>query len=261
MTRDDVIRTLRACANLLVGGDLRKLRPGGPTVTIGGRAYVLSSDGGPLGDREDDDALADTPGLIIQRGGDKHRYLWVFDLEGDRVAMWRASDGNEKASGSAAHYASTIRKLDQRGQLNRVTEDEFDAVERHMRDLEQQRFEELERLVEENKDEVQRAIDKAAVKFFDEKVRSKVEHAVAAVDDGVIPIGYKPIPGRSEVEEHRSKVNWAMEAILRREFTLDKFEAYCRHHGIDLDKVDIQATDWAMKDVYLKVAQEFLPKR
>src|SRR5271167_4401196 len=71
----------------------------GPKLEIGGHHYALSTDSGPL---MGDIAEALTPQgeggarLIHSPGSNRWRYLWAYDTDNDVVAMWRASDGDEK---------------------------------------------------------------------------------------------------------------------------------------------------------------------
>lgn len=244
-----------------------KPKPGVPTVVIGGQKYVLSTDGGPLGDREDDEALAaESPfgGRLIMPapGANKWRYLWVYDTDKKYVVMWRASDGNEKAAGSDKHFLSEILKLDKKGQLNRVTHREFQVIEREMTRRADAELEALKETVEEMKSDYQREIDRLAGVYYKTLVVPKIEQAIRDVRQGAIPLGFEFNSRIPRSEEHQ-KTTFVIARILTREVTEDKLDEYIQKQGIDTQapNVDLQAVYWAAGDLRERAYEEFLPPR
>ena len=117
-------------------GEVVELRPKaapGPKLTIGGKHYALSTDSGPLmGDLAEILTPEENSGgarVIHGPGGNKWRYLWAYDAENDTVAMWRASDGDEKLYDTGKHAGTYLVRLTKKGQLNRVTPQEFKAID------------------------------------------------------------------------------------------------------------------------------------
>lgn len=247
-------------------------RPGVPTETIGGRRYVLSTDGGPLGDSEDPGS-----GLLgpEQPGGARHihtpahstkwRFLWVYDTERHYVAMWRVSDGNEKEGGSDGHYGPKIVQLEKKGQLNRCTHQEFEAVEHEMRQREHALLQSLKAAIDLQKTDYQRQIDRLAREFFEKTVAPKLQRAVEGVKAGAIPLGFSPAgPALHDPQAKlRQALSFTVGQILRRDLSEDKVDAYVRHHGINPDDpaVDGQAIYWAVGDIQEEAYERFLPAR
>ena len=241
-----------------------KPRPGVPALTIGGRKYALSTDGGPLGDREEDDDQPEVgeggAQLIQGPAGTKWRYLWVYDTEKQVVAMWRATDGNEKVWGSARSEMQTILKLDKKGQLNRVTTAECRKVEAHMQDLASDLLESMKRIIEDSKDDRGRGIDKAIKGLF-EKLRPTLERELDAVRQGATPMGFKPF---SPENVERQAMTFVIGQFFRRNLDTDKVLAAIAPKIPSLDPElagHYQDVQWAIDDVRDGAFDEYLPPR
>lgn len=241
-----------------------KPRPGVPTLTVGGRKYVLSTDGGPLGDREDDEDMPEVgeggARIIRTPQGTKWRYLWAYDTDHQVVAMWRATDGNEKVYGSARSEMAKILQLDKKGQLNRVTTAEFRKIEAHMRDLEQDTLESLRKIVEDAKGERERAIDKHVGALF-EKLRPNLERELDAVRKGAIPLGFKPF---SPENVERQAMTFVIGQFFRRNLDTEKVMRLITPKIPSLDTEQAgqyQDVQWAIQDVQDAAYDRYLPPR
>jgi len=240
-----------------------KPRPGVPTLTIGGRKYALSTDGGPLGDREDDERpqLPGEARLIQQApGANKWRYLWLYDTEHQIVAMWRATDGNEKVWGTAKSEMQSIVKLDRKGQLNRVTTSECRKVEQHMRGMEQETAESLKAIIEDSKGAREHQIDKLVRGLF-EKLRPNLERELDAVRQGAIPMGFKPF---SPENVERQAQTFVIGQFFRRNLNTEKVLGLIAPKIPSLDPElagHYQDVQWAIEDVQDQTYDQYLPAR
>lgn len=249
-----------------------KPKTGVPYETIAGRRYVLSTDGGPLGDRDDPNDMgwmgrSDGEGggariIDVPQTGSKFKYLWAYDTDKQYVAMWRVTDGNEKFGGRASSEQARIVRLDKKGQLNRVTHEEFRKIEMEMRKREDDTMRALQKSIEDNKDEATKLVDQYVREFFDKYVESKLNRALDAVERGATPMGFKPFgPGESDPEwRKRQMASHVLGQIFQREMTLDKVEEYLRGRGIDVEAAG-QWVNWAIDDVRDAAAEKFLPPR
>jgi hypothetical protein len=248
--------------------DVVQLRPKavpGPKLDIGGRHYALSTDSGPLmGDLAEELAGQQEGGarLIHTPGANKWRYLWAYDTDNDVVAMWRASDGDEKLWETAKQGASHIHRLDKKLQLNRVTGAEFKRIEAFMHAKAEETIEELKKIVEENKDDAEKVLDQLVREFFDKHVAHHIERAVADVLRGATPIGFKPYDPKGEaVAVQRQAASFVIGRILTKEMSPAHVEAYLRQRKFDLGSIHNQALDWAIGDVRDAAFERFLPPR
>jgi hypothetical protein len=185
-----------AVARRFLAGDVVpfKARPGTPMLSIGGRKYALSTDGGPLGDREEDSDREEEFGarfIAPNSNANKWRYLWAYDTDKQLVGMWRVSDGSEKVYGPARSEMSTILRLDKKGQINRVTNAEFRKLDAYMKEAEEDTVESLKRIIEESKGVLEKAIDREIQKLW-LKLKPSLDRALSDVAKGAIPIGFKP---------------------------------------------------------------------
>lgn len=249
-----------------------KPKPGVPTELIAGRKYVLSTDGGPLGDREDDkdhgwggygDGESGGARMIITpQTGPKFRYLWAYDVERQYLGMWRVTDGNEKFAGSARSETARIVKLEKKGQLNRVTHEEFRKVEREMRDRENDALNSLKKYIEDNKSDNAKKLDELVREFYEKHVEDKLQRALDAAERGAVPIGFKPFgPGETDPEWRKRQVaSHVLGQVWRKEMALDKVEDYLRANGVDVEAAG-QDVDWAIQDLFETAAEKLLPER
>lgn len=247
-----------------------KKKSGVPTIEIGGHHYVLSTDGGPLGDASDPDdhgimGYGDSGGARIIRGpanGNPWRYLWAYDTDRQHLGMWRASDGNEKFFGSARSETSRIVRLDKKGELNRVSSSQMEAITGEMRRRENDLLKSLKDAVEKNKSDFDREVGKLAEEFFEHHGKSRLIRAIEDVNKGVTPLGFKPHgPGEhDEAARDRQLVAFVIGNVFRRELSKDRFEKFVTQKGLD-PMTDLQAVHWALDEVYEKVLEQYLPPR
>jgi len=252
-------------AALHVAGPVVPLGPRGPkipTVLIAGRKYVLSTDGGDLGDLAEEE-FGNDPRIIRGPVSNKWKYLWVYDTDRQRLVMWRATDGNEKFEDSSRSQSSRIVRLERKGQLNRVTHEEFRKVETFMRKLEDEALESLQKSIELNKDDFQRDVDKALDELLDH-LRPKLEAQLRPIEQGAVPFGWKP----PEVVDNpvwveRSKRTFVISRFFEKEFSLEKCEDYLRSKGLDVMEPgrDSQAAQWARGDLMDATYERYLPER
>jgi len=255
----------RVAASIHLAGSVTPLRPKIPSLLIAGRRYVLSTDGGDLGDLAEEPPDSDEGfGARIIRGPvtNKWKYLWAYNTDRQRITMWRATDGNEKLEDSSRSQAARIARLDRKGQLNRVTNEEYRKVEAYMRKLENDTLEALQRYLEENKGDVQKKVDETLKGLLD-TLRPKLDAQLDALEKGVVPLGWHPPVGVHEQYVVRSKYTYVISRFLEREFSLQKCEDYLRSKGIDVDApgVDIQAAQWARDDLIQAIYDQYLPER
>lgn len=222
-------------------------RPTGPTLAIGGRKYVLSDywsvmEG--LGEASSGAQL-----ILPSEPTNKFRYLWAFDTEKRMVAMWRVSDGDEKAYGRENQHSRDLVVLEKKKQLNRVTNEEFRTIERFMRGRADDALASMKKYLEENADEWDRESKRLVEEFFAKHVEPKILAKFREIDQGVIPFGFKPNTGHRPPLE-QAKMHVAMSTFAK-EFTLKDVDDFVRTKGIDPDNPpgDFQALDWARNDV------------
>lgn len=229
----------------------------GPSIEIAGKRYALSDDGGPLGSPEDEPSGF---GARLIRGpswGAK-KYLWVYDTDRQVVAMWRATDGNEKVYDSARSEMVRVIRLDKKGQIHRVSHDEFRKIETAMRKREAENLKSLQEIVERDKTTFQREVDKLTQEFFERHVEPLIKRAVSDIDSGATPIGFKP--HSIDLPARRQMVAFVMGRIMGREFTPEKIERYLKQQGLDPEAPgrDNQAAYWAVGDVQEKAFEKYL---
>jgi hypothetical protein len=237
-------------------------KPKVPVVLIGGKKYNLSTYGGPLGDRLDDDKedKSSIGGRLIRPppGTNKWRYLWVYDLDRSVIVMWRYSDGDEKAWFPANSNVATVAMLDKRGQLNRISNSEFRRIESEMKRRNEDTIRALEKSVEESKDDLTKQVDKLVEEFFETHVAPKLERAISAVERGATPLGFEP-NDRIPVSQEHQMLSFAFYQTMKREMTQGAVEKYLRSKGIDVEEAG-QWVDWAIQDVNDKAYRVYIPR-
>jgi len=238
-----------------------KPKPGVPTILIHGRKYTLSTHSGSLMGDIEEGFVAEGEGgarLIETPITNKWKYLWVYDTDKQIVAMWRVSDGDEKVHDQARMQGALIVKLEKKGQLNRVTHDEFRRVDTDMGRRTADALSSMQKYIEENKDDFQRQVDIHVRQFFDRMVKPSLERAVSDVRRGVRPFNFKPLEGSQRSIEQQA-VMFVVGETLRREMPLPKVEAWLKTKGLDVDSpnVDNQATQWAIGDIWDEVQEQY----
>lgn len=227
-------------------GDVVPFRSGVPTLAIGGKKFVLSTDGGMLGDREDDSMLEEEYGGRVigpPPGANKWRYLWAYDIEKQMVAMWRVSDGDEKAGGPARSFTHEILKLDKKGQINRVDSATFRKIESHMRSLEDDTLKALKKSYEDLKSEEAKAVDRELAAMW-LKLEPRLVKELEAVERGAIPLGFKPQSNRFSVLNQA--LNYTITQFFDRNFDRTKM---IDHLEKKFPLVHFQTFEWAYDDL------------
>lgn len=224
-------------------------KPSGPTLPIGGRKYALSDYFPFLSDMVGDEEKPGGARLIVNEP--RFSYLWAYDTDKKFVAMWRVSDGDEKAGGSASHYTSEVIALERKGQLNRVTHEEFRAIERYMADQQRDTMASLKKYLAEHADDWDREAKEIAQELFDEKFLPRILAKFREVEQGVKPLGFKV---KDFMLEHRSAEDQAKMFVsqpIMNDYTLKAVDDFARKKGADPDNPpgDIQALQWAHGDV------------
>jgi hypothetical protein len=249
-------------------GDVVELRPrpGAPKLQIGARHYVLSTDSGPLmGDIAEALAPAEGGGARLiapPEHANKWRYFWAYNTDEQVVAMWRASDGDEKLYDSAKHQGPQIIRLEKKGQLNRVTAEEFKQIDSFMRKRQHESIEDLKRIIEENKGEADKHLDALARSYFNAHVVPHIEKALSDVKSGATPFGFKPYdPKGAHVSVARQASVFVIGQIMKREMSVAKLETFLRQHHFDLEAVDPQALEWVIADIADEAYETYLPPR
>lgn len=229
------------------------------TIEIGGKKYALSPDGGPLGN-PDDEGPEWSGGARLVRGPShgEFKYLWVYDTDKQIVAMWRAHDGNEKVFDRAQHQMARIVRLDKKRQINRVSTAEFHKIEAAMRKRAADNERGLREWVEREKTRFQRDVDARTQEFFDRQVAPRLDRAIADIDSGLTPLGFKP--HNVDLPVRRQMIAFVMGRIFKQDFTPEKVERYLKEHGLDPDapERDNQAAYWAIGDVQEKAFEKYL---
>lgn len=255
----------------VMAGDVRPLR--GPSVTIGGRHYVLSTDGGPLGDRRDDADRASTlpfgggGGRLVLPAdpGDPYRYLWVLVTDTGAVAMWRVSDGNLKVVSDARAEADRVRDLTARREINRVTQAEYTAIDADMRARADAELADLEQYIRDNEGDFQKRVNEATRQYFATHVVPHIEEGLAALAAGAVPIGFEPFgPGVTDPRARaRQAQTHVVEQAVMRYFALPALEDWLRTQGLDVNAPggDIQAAYWAHGDTYREALDQYVGRR
>lgn len=258
MATNDIIQRVAARyldANVV---PFKPKKPSGPTLLISGRKYVLS-DYWPffsdmVGEPQEGGAR-----LIMNEP--RFSYLWAFDTEKKTVGMWRVSDGDEKVVGSASSHTSEIIALDRKGQLNRVTHEEFRAIERFMRDKQDDTLKSMKKYLESVADDWDREAKKLAQELFDERFLPRILAKFREIENGVKPLGFKVDPHRLEHRSADDQARMFVAMQILKDFKLDALDAFVKTKGIDPDNPpgDIQALDWGLKDVLDEFYEKFFP--
>jgi hypothetical protein len=262
-------------ASSIVERVLRRFLSAGDVIPFGGKKpvnthfvkihnekYVLSNDGGPLGDPDEQDSgYAGEMGarLIVGPGAGKFKYLWVYDTDRQIVAMWRAHDGNEKVHQRASSMQAKLIKLDKKNQINRVSHETYVVIARAMQQAARDNEASLKQWIAEMETDFQKTVNELTKRYFDEHVRQDIERAVAAVQSGVVPLGYKAFGAPQDRERHMTTK--VISDVLSRRFTEPLVERFVSEQGVDLESGDNQAVQWAVGDVTQAVFEEYLPER
>lgn len=237
-------------------------RPKVPVLTIKGRKYALS-DYWNMSDDLAGMGSMDDPGKakLIDVGGNRFRYLWVYDTERGRVAMWRHGDGDNKFDDRASSSTHYIYTLEKKGQLNRVSHQEFVEVERFMSNRYDDTLKNLKEYLAEIATEWDAQVKKILEDWFESKIEPIIKRRLSELASGVIPFGFKV---NEAMLAHKSAEEQAKTFIVSdslKGFTQEKayeivskevgYDAYEPPHG------DSQAVQWAWSDLVGEVYDRY----
>ena len=234
------------------------------TVTLGGKKYALSADGGPLGDQLEalsggGEGGAQVVGVPDSMRPEPYRFLWAYDTEDGSVAMWRVTDGNSKVWGSADGFVEKIVALDRRGELNRVTSAEMAKLDRAMRKKERDQLQSMKKWLAENATEYQTFVDKVAWDVFHRDVEPGIKKRLHDAKRGVVPFGFKVDESQLDYRPRDRQLSAHILTEEMEKYTVGLIEDEVRSRGIDPDAPghDIQAAYWAMNDVAQAVWEKY----
>lgn len=245
-------------------GDVVKLRkpkgPKVPTLAIRGRKYALS-DYWPFFSEVTESEGEGGARLIDVGGGTRYRYLWAYDTDRQAITMWRVSDGEEKHYSRASGEQHLIVTLEKKGQLNRVTHDEFVDIERHMRQQHEATLQSLRQYLEENADDWDRRVKDILRDHYEKKLKPEIERRLSELDRGVKPFGFKVNPGILEFKSAEEQARSFVIANVLSKFTQEEaykvvsnavgFDAYEPPQG------DPQAVQWQWGELLDEAYREF----
>jgi len=205
----------------------------------------------------------DHPNLIIGPVKDAFKWIWVLDIDRKILAMWSINEGSNKVW---EHVASDndvrVKKLDKLNQLNRVDHSTFVIISRDMTKRETLMLKRLQQTNLENESEAQSEINKLVREYFDDEVRSHVEDAIRAIEQGARPMNYRPFG--NPADEKRHMTTSAISGVLRAMFTEQMVESALikdGHSQLLEDAHDNQAVHWAVNDLSQEVYEQYLPER
>ncbi len=237
-------------------------KPHGPTEVIHGRRYVLSDWWSALGVGD----LASPEGegggaKLIDTGGNRFRYLWIYDTDRKILAMWRHSDGDEKYHSHETSSMHEIFTLEKRKQLNRVTHAEFQQVEHEMSSRADDHLKALKQWSQEHQSDLEKQAITILDEWFEKNIRPSFERKLSELDKGVIPFGFKVNP---DILQHRSEKRQVRQWLLTKALEgFDQAAAYkivSKAVGYDAydppDGGDSQAVQWAWGDFIERVYQQ-----
>jgi hypothetical protein len=227
-------------------------KPKGPTLAIGGIKYALSTySGGLIGDLENhgtQDPKGEGAKLILGPMSNKWKYLWVLNVDRKVLCMWRASDGNEKHYGSSYDDGVLIAKLDQKKQLNRVSDEQFLRIEVYMEEQARDNLVALRKYVENNESDYQKQVNSLSWEYYRKRIEPTLSRKIEEAHKGVLPFGFRHNPSNP-----RDKVDQAIIHLIgeltSKELTPEKVDTYLRSKGLDVDNNDGQASYWAVNDI------------
>jgi hypothetical protein len=234
-------------------------------VQVGSRSYALSDVGVPIklspediAELEDmeEPSMGDGP-RVIDAGGNRWRYIWVYEPQSDRLESYRYSDGEWKVLSSRDEFPETFRKLQASGQLNTVSPEELEEFEQAMRARSDEALSSLQEWWEDEKGDQQRLVDALVLDFYEQQVKPEVERAWADIDRGVFPFDfvYNERIGEHESREDQARMHALHQAMKRTGFTREEDAAVERFviRSLALDSWedldDQQSIEWALSDV------------
>lgn len=248
MSRDQLESFKAVLANVV---PFKPKKPSGPTLAIGGRKYVLSDYFPMLTDLVGEPTEGGAKLIDLSDGNPRFSYLWAYDTDKKFVAMWRVSDGDEKAAGSARSFTNEILTLERKGQLNRVTHDEMRTIERFMVDKQRDAIAAMKKYLEENADEWDRTAKKLAVELWEAKFLPRILAKFKEIEQGVKPLGFKVDERWLDHRSAEAQAKMFVAQQILKDYDMKAVDDYARSKGHDPDNPpgDIQALEWARGDV------------
>lgn len=229
-------------------------------LTIGSRTYAVSDIGVPFIDDDadpDEEREDEEPALIgarvIDAGGNRWRYVWVYEPDSDAFEMYRHSDGEWKVLGRPSDYPQTFEELKRLGQLNTVTPDELAEFQAIMRERSEDTLASLKESWDLSKGDEQRRVDELVERFYDERVRNAVERAWDDIDRGVFPFDFTPQDSGLS-RERQARMHALQSAMQRAGFTyhedsdLERYVMDALGYRTWEDFEDPQSVQWAWHD-------------
>lgn len=227
-------------------------------VQIGSRTYALSNIGVPMVASDGDEPPAPIMGAkMVDMGGDRWRYIWVWESESDRLEMYRLSDGDWKVIAASTDYPETFDKLDRLGQLNAVTPEEMAEFEQEMRERYDETLLSLKQAIDEGKSDEDRRVDELVAQFFRERVEPELRRRWAEIAQGVRPFDFEYNERLPRPEGEQARMHVLHKELDRTGFMGEPLEDYVVEalgYSSWEEMEDPQAVDWAARDFLQEVA-------
>lgn len=228
-------------------------------VTIGSRTYALSDVGVPMMASDEDEPAPPMMGeaRIIDAGGNRWRYVWVFEPDADRLEMYRLSDGEWKVLAAQSDYPETFVVLQRLGQLNVVTPEELEEFEAEMRSRNAETLAALRESIETHKSDEDRRVDELVAQYFREEVEPALRRRWSEIDQGVLPFDFEYNERIPRPAAEQARMHVLHRELKRAGFPGEPLEDYIiaalgYERWEDLE--DPQAIDWAARDFLHEVA-------
>lgn len=224
-------------------------------ITLAGQKYALSDYAGHMRAEileEEQEGQEEMGAMLIELDHpEPFRFLWLFDEDHKKVAMFRVTDGDEKAFGSASYFQRDILRLESKGELNRVSAQELDRITKIMRAKEREHAQALEALVKEMETPYQKQVNEIAQQVFDREIAPVLKRKLREAEMGVVPFGFQL---NDRILNHADRAQQIRSHVLTtvlQDFTTDLVEMEMRKRGVDPEAPgrDIQAAYWAVNDI------------
>ena len=185
---------------------------------------------------------------------DSPRFLWV--VSGDQVGIWSTTSWSNKSFCSPNHVREELLDLRSRGELNEVPSEVFEAIVDFASAQEAVYTDDLAEAASKAFGGAGDVAARAWIRaYFEEKVRPALDAAIRGVDEGAIPIGFKPEPAshRPPIRQARS---YLFTRIVDRVFTVQILEEGLEAAG--LSGFDFQTPEWERQEVVYQYSKREL---
>lgn len=218
--------------------------PNRKTLKIDGKTYVLSKKSFMLPEAD-------------------RYYLWALDVNKRTLTMWRVSDGEEKLSNPMASHVSQIRVLDQRGELNRVSHQEFLKIERWMRRKNDKVLKTLQKSIRDNESQAERDFRWVATQYWNQIIVQFFREALIRYE-GVTPIDFKYRPQLRKSREEQLASHW-LSKVINKYWQEDKIFQYAKKRNtpsrpLNLEGLGAQDPYFIMSDLQYELTDETLDR-